>query len=73
MSRELTGRSEHIARMLAALTNREAPHRLSPTTVRYAHTVLRIALGPALKSGMVVRNVAGLSTPQPVLTTNSSP
>jgi integrase len=31
---------------------------LSPTTVRYAYTVLRIALGEALRSKRVVRNVA---------------
>lgn len=43
---------------------------LSSTTVRYAYTVLRIALGRALKSGRVVRNVAtlvdapGRSTPE---------
>ena len=48
---------EHVERMVADLTT----HRtLSPTTIRYAHTVLRIALGRALKTGRVVRNVATL-------------
>jgi site-specific recombinase XerC len=51
---------EHVARMLAALT---APGDLSPTTVRYVYSVLRIALGRALKSGRVVRNVATLVDP----------
>jgi integrase len=49
---------EHVARMLADLTNRGSGRRLSPTTVRYAHAVLRVALGRALKSGQVARNVA---------------
>jgi integrase len=50
---------EHVARMLADLTARETTRgHLSPTTVRYCHAVLRIALGRALKSGKVVRNVA---------------
>ena len=43
--------------MLADLKSRGD---LSPTTVRYALTVLRIALGRAVKSGKVVRNVAAL-------------
>lgn len=52
---------EHVARMLADLTTRETKRgRLSPTTVRYCHTVLRIALGRALKSAKVFRNVAAL-------------
>ena len=51
---------EHVARMLADLTARGT---LSPTTVRYAYAVLRIALGRALKSGRVVRNVATLVDP----------
>ncbi len=42
--------------MIAGLSGRG----LSATTVRYAHAVLRIALGRALKSGRVVRNVATL-------------
>jgi integrase len=33
---------------------------VSPTTVRYSYTVLRIALGRALKQGKVTRNVATL-------------
>ena len=52
---------EHVARMLADLTIREAKSgRLSPTTVRYFYTVLHIVLGRALKSGKVIRNVASL-------------
>lgn len=51
---------EHVQRMLAGLTARGT---LSPTTVRYAYTVLRIALGRALKSGRVLRNVATLVDP----------
>jgi integrase len=51
---------EHVERMLADLTARGT---LSTTTIRYAHTVLRIALGRALKSGRVVRNVAALVDP----------
>src|SRR5215210_7519584 len=43
--------------MLATLTARGD---LSPTTVRYVLVVLRAALGRALKSGRVVRNVASL-------------
>lgn len=46
--------------MLTRLTTRGD---LSPTTVRYAYAVLRIALGRALKSGRVVRNVATLIDP----------
>jgi integrase len=57
---------EHVARMLADLTTMTSKRgRLSPTTVRYAYTVLRIALGRALKSGRVLRNVATLATPPP--------
>ena len=48
---------EHVARMLRDLTARGD---LSPTTVRYACVVLRIALARGLKTGKVVRNVAGL-------------
>ena len=48
---------EHVAGMLASL---QARGDLSPTTRRYALTVLRIALGRAAKSGRVVRNVATL-------------
>jgi integrase len=43
---------------LTTMTTKRGP--LSPTSVRYARTVLRIALGQALKSGLVVRNVAAL-------------
>jgi integrase len=49
-----------IDRMLADLTKRGT---LSPTTVRYAYSVLRIALGRALKQGRVLRNVATLVDP----------
>ena len=51
---------EHVGRMLADLTTRGT---LSPTTVRYAHAVLRIALGRAMKSGKLPRNVATLTDP----------
>jgi integrase len=44
-----------VSRMLTALTDR---HDLSPTTVHYVHTVLRIALGHAVRLGLVGRNVA---------------
>jgi integrase len=49
---------QHVARMLADLTARGD---LSPTTVRYAGSVLRIALGRALKQGRALRNVAALA------------
>lgn len=51
---------EEVGRMLAGLTARGT---LSPTTVRYAYAVLRIALGRALKQGKVLRNVATLLDP----------
>jgi site-specific recombinase XerC len=50
---------EHIQRMMADLT----AAGLSNTTVGYARTVLRIALGRALKDGRVDRNVATLVDP----------
>lgn len=49
---------DHVGRMLAALTARGD---LSPTTVRYAGSVLRIALGRALRQGRVLRNAAALA------------
>lgn len=49
-----------VARMLDALKRRGD---LSTTTVRYVHAVLRIALGRALKTGQVLRNVATLVEP----------
>jgi integrase len=51
---------EHVGRMLAALAARGT---LSASTQRYAYTVLRIALGRALKQGKVLRNVATLIDP----------
>ena len=51
----------HVQRMLVDLAGRSPA--LSPTTVHYCYTVLRIALGRALKSGQVVRNVATLVDP----------
>lgn len=48
--------------MLGRLTARGD---LSPTTVRYTRTVLRIALGRALKIGLVRRNVAALASAPP--------
>lgn len=50
---------EDVQRMLARLGRGD----LSATTVHYAYAVLRIALGRALKSGKVVRNVATLVDP----------
>lgn len=44
-----------ISRMIGSLTERGD---LSPTTVRYAYAVLRIALGRAVKSGRAARNAA---------------
>ncbi len=54
---------EHVTRMLRDLEKRDPP--LSPTTVRYAYVILRIALGRALKLGRVHRNVATLIDPPP--------
>ncbi len=50
---------------LTALAARSGPggRHLSPTTVRYVYSVLRIALGRALKAGVVHRNVATLLDP----------
>ena len=48
-------RADDIKRMTARLTARGD---LSDTTVRYVYVVLRIALGEALRSKRVVRNVA---------------
>jgi integrase len=46
---------EDVGRMAARLAARGD---LSPTTIRYAYVVLRIALGEAFRSKRVVRNVA---------------
>jgi integrase len=51
---------EDVTRMLARLTARGD---LSPTTVRYAYSALRTALGRAYKEGKVLRNVATLVDP----------
>jgi len=51
---------EHVARMVTALSARGT---LSPTTVRYAYSVIRTALGQALRQGKVIRNVATLTDP----------
>ena len=51
---------EDVAGMLARLAK---GGRLSGTTRRYAYSVLRIALGRALKLGLVSRNVATLVDP----------
>jgi integrase len=48
---------EHVRRMLADLAERRT---LSATTLRYARSVLRTALGQALREGKVLRNVATL-------------
>ena len=54
---------EHVQRMLAGLAAKGKRGTLSATTVRYAYSVLRIALGRALKLGKVHRNVATLIDP----------
>jgi len=54
---------EHVQSMLRYLASPERSRLLSSTTVRYAHTVLRAALGRALKAGYVGRNVATLVDP----------
>ncbi len=46
---------------------------LSPTTVRYIRTVLRIALGRAEKWGLVARNVAALVDPPRAVRTEVRP
>ncbi len=46
---------------------------LSPTTVRYIRTILRIALGRAEKWGMVARNVAAVVDPPRVVRTEVHP
>lgn len=51
---------EDISRLLARCSAR---NDLSPTTVRYVRTILRVALGRAVKSGHVTRNVAALVDP----------
>jgi integrase len=51
---------EHVRRMLAGLAARGT---LSATTRRYARSVLRTALGQALREGKVLRNVAALVDP----------
>jgi integrase len=48
---------EHVRRMLADLAARQT---LSATTLRYVRSVLRTALGQALREGKAVRNVATL-------------
>ncbi|MCA1572699.1 MAG: tyrosine-type recombinase/integrase [Chloroflexi bacterium] len=61
---------EHVGRMLADLSARGT---LSPTTVRYAYSVTRTALGYALRQGKVLRNVATLVDPPPRAETNVQP
>lgn len=58
---------EQVQRMLADVAGAKGKRAevLSPTTVRYAYAVLRIALGRALKSGKVLRNVCTLVDPPP--------
>ena len=51
---------EHVSAMLRDLRDEGT---LSPTTVRYAYKVLRIALGRAVKLGHVHRNVCTLIDP----------
>jgi len=52
---------EDVSRMLARLAARSPA--ISTTTQRYAYAVLRIALGRAYKSGLVLRNVATMVDP----------
>jgi integrase len=52
---------EHVQAMLARLRGRRG--ELSASTTRYVYTVLRIALGRALKTGKVHRNVCSLLDP----------
>jgi integrase len=52
---------EHVQAMLAGLKGRRGP--LSDTTTRYVYSVLRIALGRALKMSRVTRNVCTLLDP----------
>lgn len=54
---------EHVQRMLATLAAKGKRRTLSATTVRYAYSVLRIALGRAKKLGKVRENVATLIDP----------
>lgn len=54
---------EHVSAMLRKLEARSRSGKLSPTTIRYAYSVLRIALGRAMKLGRVHRNVATLIDP----------
>jgi Phage integrase, N-terminal SAM-like domain len=68
---------EHVSRMLDRLKDCDKskrgkaggpdeaakPAKLSPTTVRYAYKVLRIALGRAVKLGRVHRNICTLIDP----------
>jgi integrase len=51
------------AATLTAFYGTRLESELSPRTVRYLHTIVRMALGDALKWGLVVRNVADAATP----------
>ena len=66
---------EDVQGMLAALRQRQSRRGLpmSPTTVRYAYAVLRIALGRAMKLGRVHRNVATLIDPPSKVQTERAP
>ena len=46
-----------------AKVGRPTPRGLSPRTVRHCHAVLRVALGQALRWGLLTRNVATLVDP----------
>lgn len=52
---------------------RPTPRGLSPRTVRHCHAVLRVALGQALRWGLVSRNVAALVSPPRVEHTEVQP
>jgi integrase len=62
---------EHITAMLRDV-RRDRPN-LSATTIRYAYTVLRIALGRAVKMGKAHRNVATLIDPPARVRPTTSP
>ena len=53
----------HVASMLRNVPTHAARGDLSPTTVRHAYSVLRVALGRTLKLGYVSRSVATLVDP----------
>lgn len=63
---------DDVSRLLAGLKG-ERREELSPTTRRYVYSVLRIALGEAMRQERVHRNVATLVTPPMKAATVVSP